>query len=196
MPRSRTEKLSFLVRTAARVSAVLWLGCAGGTTAAPPVHATPALPVYEGSLRELFDDGIDPSSVGLADVTYRPRADPALRNRTLKAEVVTRVRVSTVTVDVAAGQPVYHVQLSFVGTPFVQRGFPDATVSLSIRSDSPAFGVVKWLDTRLIGKTFIGFVRRFAGAEEPRISFHLSADSAEVVTAIQDAKTFAEAAGL
>jgi hypothetical protein len=153
------------------------------------------LPAYEGTYVQLFDDGIDPSSVGLADVTYRPRADPLLRNRTLKAEVVTRMRVSTVTVDVAAGHPIYRVQLTWVGAPFVQRGFPDTKVDLAIRAESPAFGVVKWLDTRLIGKTFIGFVRRFAGAEEPRIGFHLSADDAEVVTAIEEARTLGEAAG-
>lgn len=185
--------LAALYLIAALTPAVAIGGCDG--VHQPASKAPPKLATYAGAFPSLFDDSIDPAAVGIADIVARPREDSSLRSRTQLAEVVARMRVSTVTVDSSGGQPLYHLQLSWVGAPLVERGFAETYLDLAVRPDSPAFGVVRWLDSRLIGKTFIGFARRFASAEEPQIRFHLSPDSADVLAAVEQAKALSEVSG-
>lgn len=163
--------------------------CAGRPAAAP----TPQnLPVYAGNATQLFDDRIEPTAVGLADVSENPQTDPMLRARTQNAEVVGRTRVSTVSVDSVGGKPVYRLRFTFVEPPVAIRGFSGNDVEIAVRDDSPAFGIVKWLDTKLIGHSFIGFFRRFAGAYEPEVRFHLSPDDPRVLAAVRDASALSE----
>jgi hypothetical protein len=179
--------------------ALLFSFCTGacGSSETSTRRTTPEkLLRYEGQATALFDDRIDANAVGLADVASKPRTDPVLRARTQNAEAVARVRVATVSVDVAAGKPLYRLTLDLAGGALVRRGFSDNRVEIAVRPDSPAFGVVKWLDTRLIGRTFIGFFHRFAGpAEEADLKFHLSADDPEVVAAVREAATLREISG-
>lgn len=165
-------------------------GCAEPAQGPRPVDPS-SFPEYAGHAADLFDDKIDAEAVGLANVDVKPRNDPVLHERVNQAEAIGRLRVSTVTVDKIAGQPLYHVSFVVV-TPLVNKDFPDNRIELSIGPRSPSFGIVKWLDTRLIGRTFIGFVRRYAGAEEPVIRFHLSADSPDVVAAVHEATTLGD----
>ena len=184
--------LPFLQRFALLVSGVI--GCGGSGSGARPGASPQNFPPYAGQATTLFDDRIDANAVGLADVASKPRSDPALRARAQTAEAVGRVRVATVSVDSAGGRPTYHLTLQMVGS-VVRRGLEDDHVEISVRSDSPAFGVVKWLDTRLIGKTFIGFFHRYAGTEEAQLRFHLSADDAEVLGAVREAAVLSEVSG-
>ena len=140
----------------------------------------------------LFDDQIDPIAVGLADIAINPRTDAKLRGRAQAAEVVARARVSTVSVDTASGKPTYRITLAFVGSPILSRGFTDPGIDISVRSDSPAYGAVKWLDTGLIGRTFVGFFQRFSTGGEVAQRFHLSPDDPNIVAAVRDAATLAE----
>ena len=172
--------------------AVLSVAACGGRTAAAPAPAPQNLPVYAGNATQLFDDRIDPTAVGLADVTENPRTDPVLRARTQNAEVAGRTRVSTVTVDSSGGKPVYRLRFTFVEPPVVARGFSGKEIEVAVRDDSPAFGIVKWLDTKLIGHSFIGFFHRFAGNYEPEVRFHLSPDDAQVMAAVRDASALSE----
>jgi hypothetical protein len=152
-------------------------------------------PPYTGQATALFDDRIDASAVGLADVASKPRSDPALRARAQTGEAVSRVRVATVSVDSVGGRPNYHLTLDLLDGALVRRGFADEHVDISIGSDSPAFGVVKWLDTRLIGRTFIGFFHRYAGTEGPQLRFHLSPDNPDVLGAVHEAAVLSEVSG-
>jgi hypothetical protein len=77
--------------------------------------------------------------------------------------------------------------------PLVPSRLPDRSFELVVRSGSPAFGIVSNLDAELRGRTFIGFVRRFAGEYEPEIHWHLTADAAEVALAISDTSALDEA---
>ena len=172
---------------------MLSLVACGGRTAAAPTPQN--LPVYAGNATQLFDDRIDPTAVGLADVTENPRTDPVLRARTQNAEVAGRTRVSTVTVDSVGGKPVYRLRFTFVEPPVVARGFSGKEIEVAVRDDSPAFGIVKWLDTKLIGHSFIGFFHRFAGNYEPEVRFHLSPDDARVMAAVRDASALSELIG-
>jgi hypothetical protein len=184
---SAVARLGFLV--------LLIFGCGGPGSAAGPSTARRDFPPYQGQARTLFDDLIEPNAVGLADVASKPRTDPVLRARVQAAEAVARVRVATVSVDSAGGKPIYRISLDLGGGTIVRRGFTDQRVEISVRSDSPAFGVVKWLDTRLIGRTFMGFFRRYAGPEDIELRFHLSPDSPEVYAAVKEAATLSEVSG-
>jgi hypothetical protein len=166
------------------------LACSGSSSSGQRT----SFPPYGGESAKLFDDRIDPNSVGLADVASKPRADPVLRARTQSAESVAKVRVSTVTVDSIGGKPAYHINLAVID-PLARRGFDDRSIEISVRPDSPAFGIVKWLDTRLIGRTFIGFFHRFGSSDEVQVRFHLSADEPEVLAAVRDANTLSEVSG-
>jgi hypothetical protein len=171
--------------------AALALSCSGSSGAS---RSRPNFPPYTGEATKLFDDRIDSTSVGLADVATKPRMDPVLRARTQSAEAVARVRVSTVTVDVAGGKPAYHLNLAIL-EPLSRRRYGERSVEIFVGSDSPAFGIIKWLDTKLMGHTFVAFFHRFAGPDDAVVRFHLSADDAEVLAAVRDADTVSEVSG-
>jgi hypothetical protein len=171
------------------------VGCGGSGAAAAPSAPARQFPAYSGQATTLFDDRIDGNSVGLADVATKPRTDPVLRARAQTAEAVARARVATVSVDSTAGKPIYRLSLDLAGGFLVRRGFTDDHVEISVRPQSPAFGVVKWLDTRLIGRTFIGFFHRYAGAEDSEVKFHLSADNPDVLAAVREAAMLREMMG-
>lgn len=179
---------SFL-RGFALVAALSAVACGSQAAAAPPAQN---FPVYGGNAVQLFDDRIDPTAVGLADVAENPRTDATLRARTQNAEVVGRTRVSTVSVDSIGGRPVYRLRFTFIEPPLVSRGFSGGQIEVAIGDDSPAFGIVKWLDTKLIGHSFIGFFHRFAGNYEPQVRFHLSPDAPQVMAAVRDASALSE----
>jgi hypothetical protein len=168
----------------------LWTPACGGRSASSPGPQN--FPVYAGNATQLFDDRIDPTAVGLADVAENPRTDPVLRARTQSAEVVGRTRVSTVSVDSAGVKPVYRLRLTFLEPPVVTRGFSGDQIEIAVGDDSPAFGIVKWLDTKLIGHSFVGFFHRFAGNDEPEVRFHLSPDDPQVLGAVRDASALSE----
>jgi hypothetical protein len=170
------------------------VGCGGSVSVGGQVPAN-AFPPYQGQATTLFDDRIDPNAVGLADVASKPRTDPVLRARAQNAEAVARARVATVSVDSAAGRPMYRLSLDLRDGSISRRGFTEDRVEIAVRPDSPAFGVVKWLDTRLIGRTFIAFFRRYAGTEEVELRFHLSADDPEVLAAVKEAAALGEISG-
>jgi hypothetical protein len=179
------------VRAFALVVVFSCAGCGSGSAQSVGAADPSSIAQYTGRTVELFDDKIDAAAVGLADVNVRPRSDPALRERVTQAEAIAQMRVSTLTVDMVGGSPVYHVNLVLV-TSLVSKGFSESRIELSIGPTSPSFGIVKWLDTRIIGRTFIGFIRRFAGPEEPIIRFHLCADSPDVLAAIREAAALAD----
>ena len=168
--------------------------CGAPNTAAQGPQNPQDFPFYSNSAAQLFDDRIDPRAVGLADVGNDPRLDPILRQRTQNAEVVGRTRVSTVNIDSVGGKPVYRLRFKLLDSPIVARGFASEQLEVAVGDDSPAFGIVKSLDTRLIDYSFIGFFRRFSGDYEPRVRFHLSADDPQVLAAVRDASALREIA--
>ncbi len=154
------------------------------------------LPLWEGHAREVFDDGIDAAAVGLSLETSSARSDRYLRERAQTADIVARVRVQTVTAESMGNDTRYHLSVQ-IGVPQLRKPrIPDLSVDLLIRSTSPSYGVAKAFDTRLQGRTFIGFLSRFAGTDgEPAFHFHLSPDTADVAAAVQDAVAIGEMEG-
>jgi hypothetical protein len=65
---------------------------------------------------------------------------------------------------------------------------PDGALEVSVASSGPAFALIRAFETRLRGRSFIGFVRRFSGDPgEPEVHWHLAADTSLVVSAVEAA---------
>jgi len=168
--------------------------CEAISPAQAPTRAD--LPRWEGHAREVFDDIIDPAAVGLSMEGPSPRSDPFLRERAQTADVVARVRVHTVTVDAVGDQRTYHLGIQVTDPPLTHLEIPERSFELLIKPSSGAFGIVKAFDARLRGATFIGFVHHFASeGGEPEVHWHLSADTAEVATAVKEAVVLKELSG-
>ena len=162
----------------------------------PSAPTAQPLPAWQGHSQEVFDDGIDPSAVGLTLDSGNPRLDPALRERAQMGEVVARVRVQTVTVDSVGEQSSYHLGLQVGVPPLAEPKIPDLHFELSIRPTNRSFTVVKAFESRLRGSTFVGFLHRFQGeGGEAEVHWHLSADTAEVAAAVKEAVALRELSG-
>ncbi len=176
------------------------VGAAGcGDAAQQPVRAPGApagVPKWDARAKMIFDDNIDPAAVGLSMEGPSPRSDPFLRERAQTADVVARVRVNTVTVDSIGEQSTYHLGIQ-VGVPtLTQAKLPDRAFELSIKPTSGAFGIAKAFDNRLRGQTFVAFVRRYVSDDgDVELHWHLSADTAEVVSAVKEAVVLREISG-
>lgn len=163
------------------------LGCGPAHRSDVPVES---LPPYEGREAQLFDDGIEPASVGLdLGGTYAPKTDPKLRERAQIGDAVLRVRITTVTSRNDGPEPAYQLGLSTVE---VLHGRPPSPMArrfdVQIRASNESHGIVKSFESRLVGRPFIAFVRAFAhGDGERDLHFHLTSDTDEVKTAVSDA---------
>ena len=142
---------------------------------------------------ELFDDAIDPRAVGLnLDEGRTPQTDTVVRERTQVGDAVVRARVETVTQKRNGDDVEYQLGFRALETLAGQHAPPEEFV---VRFDktSPSAGIMRSLDARLGGKTFVVFVREFKGPDgEPRFYAHLSADSKDVVAAVKDAVALSE----
>lgn len=163
----------------------------GGCAATTPDADTAAklnLPRWDGQLRELFPNEIDPAALGLGAAKAVSRTDRTLWARATTSDVVGRARVQTVTVDTRIGVDTYRIGIEFATPTLATPKTTESTFELTIAPSDPAYGMVKALDNRLQGKTFVAFVKRFAGADdEIEVHFYLSPDSADVAKVIQEA---------
>lgn len=146
------------------------------------------LPKWDGVLRDLFSNEVEPAAMGLGAPKVASRTDRTLWARATASDVVGRARIQTVTVDRRAGVETYRLGIQFATPTLASPRTDDTTFELTITPSDPAYGMVKALDTRVQGKTFVAFVKRFAGADdEIEVHFYLSPDSADVAKVIQEA---------
>ena len=181
-----------------RLALGLALCAVAGCEPSQPGHtaSSSSLPRWDGRARQLFADNIDPAAVGLSMEGPSPRSDAGLRERAQTADVVARVRVQTVTVDSVGEQKTYHLGIQ-VGVPtLAEAKVPDRTFELLIKPTSGAFGIARAFDARLRGQTFVGFIKRFTNEDgEVEVHWHLSPDTAEVVSAVKEAVALREISG-
>jgi hypothetical protein len=125
------------------------------------------------------------------DPSATPQGDTRVRERTQTGDAVVRARIRTVTSKAedrgVSWQIGLHVIERLGGTGQVE---PDFTLSVS-PSDSAA-GIVRAYEARLIGKTFIVFVRQFSHAGTPPddpgdLRFHVAGDNPDEVGAVKAA---------
>ncbi len=146
------------------------------------------LPSYAGHAMELFDDAIEARAVGLdLDTPIDPRTDAKLRERVQVGDAAVRVRVSTVTEkaeDSGTGFVVGFQALEQLAGPYP----PGGEFSIVVRSDSPSSGILKGFQGRLMGKTFVVFVRSFVRPDgDAETHFHLAPDTKEERAAVREA---------
>ena len=163
------------------------VGCGGGASsqAPDPIAGNAGLPVWAGEMQLLFDNQITPAALGMSMSGTTPSQDPALKLRAKSADVCARMRVQTVTRDTAGDVSSYTLAIQ-VGMPTLMPArIADRTFELVVGPGSTSFGLVQSQENSLRGRTFIGFVKRFATANGPEVYFHLTADNDEVAKVIQ-----------
>lgn len=170
-------------------------------TDTPTEAASPAalgLSPWTDRARVVFDDNIEPAAVGYTMDVPPARGDKFLRERALSADLVSRLRVQTVTVETIGDDSTYHLGVQ-VATPTLAPNpkIQEKTLEFVIKATTPAYGIAKALDQRMQGLTFIGFVSRFASADgtEIELHWHLAPDTADVAEAVKEAVALAEASG-
>ena len=169
-------------------------GCSSGAGAEPASASNLGLPPWQGTDRDLFGDEIDPSALGI--VPNKPaRKDQTLWARAQQADIVGRVRVKTFTRVPRAGDYSYEIGLEFANQLLAPSKLDDRTFIVTVEIGDPAYGLVRAQDEALLERTFVGFVKRFVGADDTIANhFYLAADSAEVAAVVQEAVAIKEVA--
>lgn len=190
--RARRARPFGLVRRAvvAAFLASSLLGCSGG---AGTGGAGRAVTPYSGRQADLFDDTIEPAAVGLDfDKSYSPRLDKVLRERVQVGDAVLRVRVSTVTTKTDGPDAIYQLGLHTV-EKLAGDHPPPPDFTVQIDKSRESHGIMKSFEGRLVGTSFIAFVREFAHpAGDREVHFHLAPDTREVRAAVSDALLMGE----
>ena len=160
------------------------LGCGGAGANAP----SRPLPSYAGHAAELFDDAIEAKAVGLdLEAAANPRMDSRLRERAEVGDAVLRVRVSTVSAkeeDAGSRYLLGFETLEKLGGQFP----PNADFSVVVDKTGSSLGIVKSFQGRLVGKSFVAFVRMFVRPDGDReMHFHLAPDTKDEVAAVREA---------
>jgi len=190
----RNPRVWAVRRSVAAVCAVICVvglgACGNGKDANDP--GRPLSP-YSGRQADLFDDAIEPAAVGLDfDKGYAPRLDKSLRERAQIGDAVLRVRVQTVTTKKDGPEATYQLGLHTV-EKLTGKNAPAPDFTVQINKASEAHGIMKNLESRLVGYSFVAFVREFAHPNGDReVHFHLAPDTKEVKLAVGDAMLLGE----
>jgi hypothetical protein len=184
LPPGRSQRARAFVVLALGCAAV---GCAPVTVGRPPRDDAPPAQ-YQGDQVLLFDDLIEPKAVGMdLEAHHDPRFDATFRTRAQSADMVMRARVETVTGLDQGPAPAYRLGFHLVDRLGGHKS-PGDDFTIKIDEVAPAIGVLKAFGGRLVGKTFVLFVKSFVGEEgDPVLHFHATADSAEVLAAVKEA---------
>lgn len=175
-----------LFRVAAALIVLLSTSCAGVTPG--PLVPERRLPQYSGRAVALFDDRIEPQAVGYSlEPTTPPQTDRLLHERTRTGDWVVRARVVSVTSLHTDSGPSWHI--GFHTEERLAGDRPrDADFALRVTDADPGAGIVRTFDGRLIGKTFIAFLREFAredGSGEGDLHFHLAGGDKDELGAVR-----------
>jgi hypothetical protein len=165
------------------------LACACGPAPAAKPAQTKASPAYVGRPAALFDDSIEPAAVGLdMERDYKPKADKNLRERALTADGIFRTRLSTVTKKNETNGSTYELALRSVEKLSGRMPGAGDTFLVNVQPASPALGIIRSFEARLVGKEFIAFVKTFSKeGGETEVHVHLAPSTNEVRAAISDA---------
>ncbi len=148
------------------------------------------LPPYGGHAAQLFDDTIEPSALGFtSEPSKAPRGDTLLRERTQVGDAAMHVRVVTVTLRNEGSGRTWQMGLHSLET-LAGAHPPAPDFTLQVEATDPAAGLLRAFEARLIGMTFVAFVREFGGAdpsEGARWHFHLAHDDKDEIDAVRSA---------
>lgn len=183
--------MSLLVGRWVVIAAVVLLGACKPSQGAKG----PTRPVSEwvGDEKQLFDDGVDVGALPVGDTPPgRDESNEALIPRRMDmADAVVLGKVIGVHSEPIGDKKRYRVELAVEGDPLYAANAPPATLSLNFPPEAAAYGTVRSLDAKLIGRKLVVFYREYAGEEpgESFLHFHVSAPTKAVLDAIQLHKT-------
>lgn len=187
MPFLLSRRAGFLLATAALVPGS---GCSPGGSGLG--YDLDKLPPYEGDLARLFNNTIEPAAFGLGMAqSGNLQFDPDFRKRAQDADVVSTLRVTTLTASKADDKTNYTLQFEsirdFKGT------FEDdlRTLAVSERLAQP-YSIVSAVQARARGRTLVGFWKRFREQNRMSLHFHFFPDSDDTTKAIQDSLALEE----
>jgi hypothetical protein len=112
--------------------------------------------------------------------------DQLLRERTQAADLVVRVRVTTITSTRQGNGDRWRVGLRPLARLAGDGDF-GGDFSVNVEPDGPSAGVLRAFDERLTGTTFVAFVRRFRRQTAPgtnEFHFHLASDTKDEVDSV------------
>jgi hypothetical protein len=161
-------------------------GCGGGGGAAHPVRP---LPPYSGHAVDLFDDAIEPLTVGFHLDAHRaaPRSDNLLRERTQVGDAVVRARVTSVSSREEDGGRSWQIGMHVVDR-LGGAGPLDPDFALRVGPTDASAGIVRSFESQLIGQMVVAFVREFIRpGRDPELHFHLAPDSKDELDAVNAA---------
>jgi hypothetical protein len=137
---------------------------------------------------ELFDNGIEPAAVGykLGRETP-PGGDARLRERAQVGDVVVHGRVVTVTSKQVESGTSW--QIGFHTLEKLAGGRPSpGDFTLKVEPTDPAAGIMRSFEARLVGKTFVVFLREFAPSSsvaDTVVHFHVAQDDKDEIDAVR-----------
>ena len=170
---------------------LLWLGgCAPpqDPQAPPDVEDLPAFSATEAAL---FDDTIADSAFGEGMDDTGPDQELKLSERSVRADGIVPVRISTVTSDLRDDDQLYQLVLVPTGAP-LHGPEQSEPISVTVSSASPSFPLVRGADAELVGKQLIFMYRRYNVEGNATMHWRLEADSNENRKAIAEARILEE----
>jgi hypothetical protein len=148
---------------------------------APTMLLTAELPAWEGRLAQLFDDRIDRSSL---DRGVPPASDELLKARAQAADHIVYVTVQGFRTDQSSDGTVHNLLVG-AGEPVAGRRAPD-NLELAVGEANPFQPVMAKMGPRLMGRTFIAYLKSFKGAQGPELHWFMTADSPKLTAAIRE----------
>jgi hypothetical protein len=182
----------------AACAAILVHSAACGAGASDIQGSARPLPAYAGRQAQLFDDSIESNAVGFdLDRATSPAEEsssasassngPLLLERTQGGDAAVRARLTTIT----SGARDQGWQLGFHTIERLAGSGPlAADFGVLVQPTGPSAGIVRAYEGTLVGRTFIVFVREFAGPDatgESSLHFHLARDASADVAALRAA---------
>ena len=143
------------------------------------------LPAYAGRDKELFDDSIEPSGLGLTMDRPTFRGDAKFRERAQKAGTVARVKITTVTIDKVDDKATYHLTMAVVGAALSGRA--ESALEVTIREGDNSFPVVNQLRENMRDKTLLAMWKRFHEGDDANAHFYAAPDDELTVAAAKEA---------
>jgi hypothetical protein len=181
----------------AACAAILVYSAACGAGASDIQGSARPLPAYAGRQAQLFDDSIESNAVEFdLDRAASPSEEsssasassngPLLLERTQGGDAAVRARLTTIT----SGARDQGWQLGFHTIERLAGSGPlAADFGVLVEPTGPSAGIVRAFEGTLVGRTFIVFVREFAGdaTGESSLHFHLARDGSADVAALRAA---------
>ena len=186
---------SALATTVGFLVLILVGSCITSPAAPPPGRSPLRAPVeYSGLLTLLFDNEFESGVLGYrANEIVPTRPDRTLRERIEDSDSVVRARIATVTASCDDSGCGWQLDLEVLQTLAGAARRGDRIV-LRVGPTDPSASLLRRLDTQLVERTVVFFLRTFLGTDrEDRVCFHASPDRPDELAAVRTATLLNEA---